>query len=75
MKELTNSDSVSLDHVHDLGHKSINSLGPSKININWLISRFDSSVRLVDFVLKASTVVQEWQVINVSQFGSVVSHN
>lgn len=71
LKELSNSDSMSLDHIHDFGHKSINSLGAREISVNWLIGRFNTSVRLVDLIFQDGAVVQEWQVLNVSKLGSV----
>ena len=52
LKELSDSDSVSLDHVHDLGHQRFDLLGPRKINVNWLISGLGTCIRLIDGVLQ-----------------------
>lgn len=75
LKELTNSDPVSLNHIHDLDHESIDGLGSSEVDIEWLIGRLGSSVWLVDDVLEASAVIQEWQVLDVSKLVSVGLHD
>ena len=37
LEEFSDSDSMSLNHIHHLGHQSIDSLGSSEIDINWLV--------------------------------------
>ena len=71
MEEFSDSDSMSLNHIHDLGHQSINGLGSSEIDINWLVSGLGTSVSLIDFILKACAVIQEWKVLDISELSSI----
>lgn len=71
LEEFSNSDSVSLNHVHDFCHQSINSLGSREIDINWLVSRLGSGIRLIDFVFKDRAIIQEWKILNISKLGSI----
>jgi len=71
LKEFSDSDSVSLDHIHNLSHEGFNGLGSSEIDINWLISGLSTSVSLIDHILKTGAIIQEWKILNVSKFSSV----
>ena len=37
LKKFSDSNSMSLNHIHDFGHQSIDCLGSGEIDINWLI--------------------------------------
>jgi len=66
LEELPNPDPVSLDLVSDFDQQLINIIDTRKVNVEWLISRLGSSIRLVDHVRQNHALFQEGQVFNIS---------
>ena len=74
LKELSKSDSVPHDGILDLLKESIDVLGTSEVGVDIDISGVGSRVWLIDDILKAGSISDEWQVFNISELVSICSH-
>ena len=72
LQEFTKSDSVSHNLVLDLLDEIGDTVGTGEIDVEWLISRLSTSVRIVDYIVAVLAVLEEWQVLDVSFIVSIL---
>ena len=73
LEEFSKSDSVSHHMLFNLLHKSINCPRSTEINVEIDIGGFGSRVWLIDHILKAGGISDEWQVFDVTELVSICS--
>lgn len=73
LKEFTESDSMSFYLVSDLLHKVLYSLGSSEVNIMLDIGRLGTGIWMIDNISQNITVLEEWEVFDISEFISISS--
>lgn len=74
LEEFTNSNSISHDMVLDLVHKWVDVSRSAEINVEVYIGRLGSRVWLINNILKAGSISDEWQIFNISKLVTICSH-